>query len=130
MTILICQQTYQAMIAHLRTVYPEEGCGFLGEDEGRLCRHFPIENDLHSPTVYQMNPQQQLNALLQLEDNPFAIYHSHPNSPATPSPTDIRQATYPDSPYLIASFQHIYQPTLHAYTIKNGTITEHPIVFV
>ena len=33
----------------------------------------------------------------------FAIYHSHPHAPATPSATDLQQAAYPTALYLIIS---------------------------
>jgi len=33
----------------------------------------------------------------------FAIYHSHPSSPATPSIIDLEEAGYPEALYLIIS---------------------------
>ncbi len=33
----------------------------------------------------------------------FAIYHSHPTSPAEPSAIDLELAAYPDALYLIIS---------------------------
>ena len=130
MTILICQRVYEEMIAHLLAVYPEEGCGILaGDSEDVLCRHFPVENIHHSSTSYQMNPEQQVNAMLQIGDNPFAIYHSHPNHPAIPSPTDSRQATYPH-PYLIISLTHPTQPTIRGYSIQKNQFAEHSIRIV
>jgi proteasome lid subunit RPN8/RPN11 len=132
MVILICKQVYEEMLAHLRAVYPEEGCGFLAKEENEsvLCRHFPIENTQHSPTTYQMNPQQQVNALLQIGENDFAIYHSHPHTPPHPSPTDIHQATYPRTPYLICSFANFSTPIARAFTIQNSQVVEHNITIV
>jgi proteasome lid subunit RPN8/RPN11 len=53
-----------------------------------------------------MDPKAQLQVFKELETKKWdllAIYHSHPNGPATPSQTDIAGATYPDAVNLIWS---------------------------
>ena len=54
---------YEAMLAHLLAVYPLEGCGFLAGSEGHVRRLYPIRNIMASAYRYQMDPQQQLQAL-------------------------------------------------------------------
>jgi proteasome lid subunit RPN8/RPN11 len=59
----------------------------------------------------------------------IAIYHSHPNGPPVPSPTDIRESGYPDSYYLI------WHPVGHAwscrcFTIRGGIASEVPLKVV
>ena len=83
---------------------PEEACGLVGGSGSQAKCIFPIENILHSTVRYRMSPQGQLDAFLELEAanlELIAIYHSHPRGPATPSKTDIAEAFYPESIYLI-----------------------------
>jgi proteasome lid subunit RPN8/RPN11 len=127
MDVRISHDAYQAMLAHLRFVYPEEGCGILGAEEGILSRHFPIENIRHSPASYQMHPAEQVKALLEVdtaEVGGFAIYHSHPQGPATPSTTDLVEAAYPEAIYLIISLAQPEQPLVRAYSIEEGLARE------
>lgn len=98
-----------------------------GDELGRVTAVYPIENNLHSPTAYQMNPQQQLKAMLELEANGWqmlAIYHSHPNGPETPSLTDIQQTTYPEALSLIVSLAKQTNPILRVFQITGPTVTE------
>src|SRR5690606_2867790 len=73
---------------------------------GVVTRVIPITNSLHSPVRYRMDAQEQLDALLWLEDNQqemLAIYHSHPAGPQHPSATDIAEFAYPPALTLIWS---------------------------
>ena len=78
----------------------------MGGADGRAERVTPVENALHSPVAYAMQPQAQVEAMMAFERDGLellAIFHSHPGGPAVPSQTDVRQAYYPDSLYLIFS---------------------------
>jgi proteasome lid subunit RPN8/RPN11 len=106
MSLTLSEEHCAALLAHAEAVRPNEACGLLAGWGGRACRVYPVENIHHSPTVYEMNPAQQLAAFLYMEAagwDLIAIYHSHPAGPAEPSPTDIAQAYYPDSVYVIVS---------------------------
>ena len=117
---------YQAMVDHVQAVYPQEGCGLLaGEENGRLIHHYPIHNQLQSQTAYDMEPIQQIQAMIHMEKHGWellAIYHSHPSSPAYPSPTDVAQAYYPDTIQLIITLQNRVEPAVFGYTIVAGNI--------
>jgi proteasome lid subunit RPN8/RPN11 len=52
-----------------------------------------------------------------------AIYHSHTQSPAYPSQTDINLASYPDAIYLIVSLAEGEEP-LRGFNIVDGQVTE------
>ena len=116
------------ILNHLQACYPEEGCGLIAGDElGRVTAVYPIENNLHSPTAYKMNPQQQIQAMLELEAigwQLLAIYHSHPHGPETPSPTDIQQATYPEAFSLIVSLAAQSAPVVRLFHITGPLVTE------
>ncbi|MDA0245675.1 MAG: M67 family metallopeptidase [Chloroflexi bacterium] len=93
--------------AHLRAVAPQEGCGLLAGVGGRVTAVYPIPNKLASPMAFEMEPAAQVEAMLAMERQDWellAIYHSHPTSPAYPSPTDIAYAVnYPETGLLIVS---------------------------
>jgi proteasome lid subunit RPN8/RPN11 len=106
MGLTLSEQQYAALVAHANAELPNEACGMLAGTGGRVCRVYPVENIYHSPTVYEMNPAQQIAAFLDIEAAGWelsGIYHSHPAGPAEPSPTDIAQAYYPESIYVIVS---------------------------
>ncbi|MCP4429259.1 MAG: M67 family metallopeptidase [Chloroflexi bacterium] len=115
------------LLAHLQSEYPLEACGILAGQMGRVVKIYPIGNILQSRTAYEMNPKQQLAAMLEIEDRSWemlAIYHSHPNGPETPSPTDIAQAYYPDTIQLIVSLRQRERPSIRAFTIVDGRVEE------
>ncbi|GJM42002.1 MAG: peptidase [Ardenticatenaceae bacterium] len=116
------------ILNHLQDCYPEEGCGLVAGDAlGRVTAVYPIENSLHSPTRYQMNPQQQIEAMLDLENKGWqlvAIYHSHPHSQAFPSETDIHLAFYPEAFTMIVSLADRKTPSVRLFQIEEQTVTE------
>jgi proteasome lid subunit RPN8/RPN11 len=106
MSLTLSEQHVAALQAQAQAELPNETCGLLGGQGGRVFRVYPVENIHHSPTVYEMHPAQQIAAFLDIEAagwEVIGIYHSHPAGPAVPSPTDIAQAYYPDSVYVIVS---------------------------
>jgi proteasome lid subunit RPN8/RPN11 len=85
---------------------PEEACGLVAGIGNRSQRVFIISNIMGSSTRFQLDPQQQLDVLLMIEDNDWellGIYHSHPTGPAYPSARDILEAAYPEAVHLIWS---------------------------
>jgi proteasome lid subunit RPN8/RPN11 len=95
-----------AIIAHLDSVLPEEGCGLIAGLQGKTTQVFPVENDLHSPTRFEMNPQGLFTALDAINANRWdllATFHSHPgpHGPATLSLADRQITAYPDSAVLL-----------------------------
>ncbi len=118
---------YETMLAHLREVYPLEGCGLLGGIDGHVARLYPVTNILESPYSYEMDPRQQLEAFQDLESaglELLAIFHSHPHGPERPSATDVARAYYPDVIQLIVSFLDPSSPSVRAFTIIEGQVDE------
>ncbi len=123
----IKQAFYDAMIAHVQKEYPLEACGFLSGN-GRFTTHlYCIDNILRSPTAYEMDPQQQIQAMIELESRDetiLAIFHSHPTGPQIPSETDVRQAYYPEAVYLIISLENKNEPITRAFQIVDNVVHE------
>ena len=97
---------YQQMLQHVSAQLPEEACGLVAGKQSKSVRVYPIENQLHSATKFRMEPHAQVQALLELEQQGWellAIYHSHPDGPVEPSPTDLAEASYPEAVALIWS---------------------------
>ena len=84
-----------------------EVCGLIGAVKHQPTTVYPIHNIAENPKIaFEMNPEDQINALKTMRDKKeklFAIYHSHPNSPAIPSAEDISNIGYPDAYQLIIS---------------------------
>ncbi len=115
------------MLAHVSGLWPEEACGLVGGRDGRAVRLYPVENVRHSPVAFEMEPLQQIRAMLAMEAEGLeliAIYHSHPSGPARPSPTDVALAYYPDAVQLILSLDDPARPVLRAFTIVEGRVDE------
>lgn len=118
---------YAEMLAHLRSAYPEEACGLMAGVDGQVLRLYPVENRLHSPVAYEMEPLQQLQAMQHLEDAGWellAIYHSHPQGPETPSAQDVALAYYPDALTVVVSLARPDQPVVRAFSIRSGAVHE------
>jgi proteasome lid subunit RPN8/RPN11 len=95
-------------LLHLAQISPDlEVCGLIGSKEGSPCSCYPIKNTAEQPQQrFQLDPSQQISAMKIMRDQGeelFAIYHSHPTSPAIPSVTDLNLASYPNALYLIIS---------------------------
>ena len=129
--IVICRDTLAEMIAHLEAVLPEEGCGLLGSADGVLCRHFPVENRLHSPTAFEFEPKQMVKAMVQMPaDEMFAIYHSHPVGLPIPSEQDIALAAYPEAATLIVGWDKANAPIVRGYRLEMSDFIEIPVAVV
>jgi proteasome lid subunit RPN8/RPN11 len=127
------------IVAHLRASLPCEGCGLLAVRQERdgtaiATRFYPGTNLDASPTRYTMDPVEVLAAFRDLDANDWtlgAIVHSHPATPPAPSPTDLREAFYPEALMVIVSFAAA-PPTIRAWrlpsTSPSGSAVEVPIV--
>ena len=119
------------IISHAMVEDPNECCGILagsGDDVSHLYR---ITNEVRSPVRYQMDPQEQLNAMLDSERNGWellAFYHSHTHSAAYPSATDVRmalQSGWLDIYYVLVSLEDRDDPQIRAFRIdESGGVTE------
>ena len=126
-TLTLSRAVLDEMLAHVAGLWPEEACGLVGGRDGRAVRLYAVENTRHSTVAFEMDPLQQINAMLAMEAEGLeliAIYHSHPDGPARPSATDVANAYYPDAVQLIISLADRARPSVRAFTIIEGAVAE------
>ena len=103
----ISQALIDEIVAHAREDFPNECCGMVAGVDGEATAIIRVTNAAASPLRYEMDPQEQYNALKTIEDSGaelLAIYHSHTKSAAYPSQTDVNQAVaWPEQVYVIVS---------------------------
>lgn len=128
-TLRLDRQFWEQMRLDVAQRAPEEACGLLaGERQGDqllVRRLFILTNLLHSAARYRLDPQEQLSAFNQMEAEGMelvGIYHSHPDGPDEPSPTDLAEAYYPEAAYLIWSRSHGIW-ICRAFAIQQGRAT-------
>ena len=127
MDILIRFPVYQIMLAHAQTALPLEACGLLAGQDNLISHIYIIENALGSPVAFEMDAQQQIEAMLKseaLDLKLLAAYHSHPQGPQSPSETDIAKAYYPDMTQIIISLLDQTSPSVRAFTIINDHVAD------
>lgn len=123
MKLTIPKQIYDEMIQHCKEGFPNEACGFLGGPQGLVERHYPLPNAAASPVYYRPGDKEMIAAINDIDDHDqelVAIYHSHVASAPVPSPTDVREAHYPDSVYVIVSLTDMDSPLTKGYLIKKA----------
>jgi proteasome lid subunit RPN8/RPN11 len=94
----------EAMEAHARFCAPEECCGLLAGESGRVRFVYPLTNIEHSPTSFTIDPTEHFRAWKHALANGWDLigaFHSHPSGPPRPSRTDLALAGEPDWVYLI-----------------------------
>jgi proteasome lid subunit RPN8/RPN11 len=73
---------------------------------GQVERVVPIRNAAHSRTRFRMDPEEQVQALLFMEEKGvelLAIYHSHPEGPSGLSAIDVAEWAYPEAAQVVLS---------------------------
>lgn len=110
---------------------PNEACGLIAGsapalEGGVATRFMPLTNVAASPYRYLIDPDEQLRAMLDIDDAEevvWGIVHSHVMAPAVPSDTDVGLAAYPDALYLICSLADP-GPVIRAWVIRDGAVNE------
>ncbi|MFQ5856614.1 MAG: aspartate-semialdehyde dehydrogenase [Anaerolineae bacterium] len=134
-TVRLPRALAEEMIQHSRIGAPHEVCGILAGEDRRFTRVYPARNVAENPAVtYEMDPQEQLRIFKEIDKRDWevaGIYHSHPASPAYPSPTDMRLAFYPDAVYFIISLMEPDRPVVRAFRLEQerGATDELKVVF-
>jgi proteasome lid subunit RPN8/RPN11 len=128
--LLLEGELWEKMQADVEGRLPQEACGLIAGLGDRAMEVIPITNQLHSSTRYRLDPQEQIEAFKTIQDKGLeltGIYHSHPKGPQAPSPTDIAEAFYPESIYLIWSLSG-QEWICRGFVIQQGRTTEIPLL--
>lgn len=104
---------------------PYEACGIIAGVDKQVKRIIPVPNVATDPNNhYELDQKILVKTMFELEAENLSLlgfYHSHPNGHPIPSPTDIKQATYPDAIYLIAGLAG-NTPRLAAWQIRSREV--------
>jgi proteasome lid subunit RPN8/RPN11 len=115
----------EELLGHARRDAPNECCGFVALDDGRVVEVLPAENVAASPMRFEVGPTDLLR-ITEIEDagRDVAIYHSHTRSAPYPSQTDVNfAANWPGVQWLIIGLAGD-EPEVRNYRIDGGQVTE------
>ncbi len=137
MSLTISRAIVDQILQQARAEYPDEACGvilgpFNADTPERLK---PMINAAHSPTFYEFDPKDLLALYREVDDNDeeiVVIYHSHTETEAYPSRTDIAYAGEPGAHYVLVSTREEIAPAteFRSYRIIDGIVTEEPVTIL
>jgi proteasome lid subunit RPN8/RPN11 len=119
------------ILHHAQQAESEEICGLIGGGAGEFRHCYPVANVAGDRQhLFQLDPKGQIDAMRRMRmagEELMAIYHSHPDAPAAPSPTDIAQDEYPEVLYLIVSLTTKGVLEMRGFSIRDRQVIEVPI---
>ena len=136
LVLRITTEVRDQMFAHAIAELPNEACGMFSVHDGLdLVDYFHgMRNTRASGTVFALDGQEMLDLERQVERagrSLVGVMHSHTQTSAYPSPTDVRDSAGFDPfgtfRHVIVSLRHA-EPALRCFTIEGDTITELPVV--
>ena len=125
----IAKAALDAIVAHAREALPGECCGLLIGTPARIDSAHPARNLEAGATRFLIDPRDHFAAVHAARESKrfvIGVYHSHPNSPATPSAADLAEASYDDYVYLIVSLAR-EPPEARLYRLEEGVFIEEPL---
>lgn len=123
------------MVAHAFEGRPNEICGLLAGRGSEVTHLFRARNkeQARAAVRYEIDPADLLKIFREIDDlglDHVGIYHSHTHTQAYPSATDIRLAFYSDALYFLVSLMDPGDPSVRAFWIRDGEVTEEAIEVV
>jgi proteasome lid subunit RPN8/RPN11 len=133
--VILSRAHWQEIVSQALLGRPNEICGVLGGQDGRVQAIYPMRNVSESPRIrFVPDPSDFLGATDQIADaglEVIAFYHSHTHTQAYPSPTDVAEFPihwYPDTLCLICSLMEEDRPHLRAFRMSEaGPVEEEPL---
>ena len=130
--LIIKKEFRDEIIKHARLASPSEVCGILSGGGGKADKIYKMKNTSDKPEIcYFMDPKEQLQVMKEIRSSGkemVGIYHSHTESEAYPSARDLELAFYPDAYYIIISLKDNKNPSIRAFRIVEGKISEEEII--
>lgn len=130
----ISRSFVDAIIAQSRAEYPDECCGVIlgATGSGKTTRLKPMINAAHSPTFYEFDSKDLLALYREIDDNDeeiVVVYHSHTETEARPSRTDIAYASEPGAHYVLVSTREEIAPAteFRSFRIIDGIVSEEEV---
>lgn len=123
----IPEDILEQIVIQAKAEAPVESCGILGGKGGRVEKLYKMTNVDNSSDHFGLQPEEQFAVIKDMRAaglDMLAIYHSHPESPARPSPEDIRMAFTPGVVYVIVSLQYQSNPVIKGFDIEDSSVTE------
>ena len=130
-SVRIARQVLDRLLSEARMDPWRECCGLLAGINGIISVVLPARNVLASATAFEIAPRELFELFHRMRReglDHLGIFHSHPQGENAPSPSDIRQAYYPDAVYLIISPLPAHAHPVRAFRIRDGKVTELEIV--
>ena len=134
MALTISKKIVDAILEQSRVEYPDECCGVILGPVGAdtPVRLKPMINAPHSPTFYEFDPKDLLALYREVDDKDeeiVVIYHSHTETEARPSRTDIAYAGEPGAHYVLVSTREEIAPAteFRSFRIVDGVVTEEEV---
>lgn len=124
--IAIGRALVDAIVDHARAALPNECCGLLVGEPGRIDDAVRTPNLKASPTAFLIDPSVHFATLRKARAEGRQIvgaYHSHIRSPAVPSASDIRESHDPEFVHVIVSLAEA-EPVVRAFRIAQGGFQE------
>ena len=107
--LLVPESVRSTLLERARSGAPKEVCGVLAGEYGEYVS--TVERAIAAPnaaahprTTYEIAPTVLLETIESIEgagDDVVGFYHSHPDGPVAPSPTDVAEATWSGYSYLL-----------------------------
>ena len=117
-----------AIIDHAFREHPRECCGVILGKDAHPTHVLEMENIAEGNRFYEIDPAQLIELEFEILPNEnlelLAIYHSHPESVAFPSATDIELAFWSEAVYLICSLESPQHPYIRGFRIHDGGVVE------
>jgi [CysO sulfur-carrier protein]-S-L-cysteine hydrolase len=105
-----------------------ECCGLLAGRDGAITAILPVRNVNATPAIaYEIAPNELFELFREIRAQGLellGIYHSHPTSENSPSPTDIDRAFYPEVAHFIISPLPNAKTPVRAFRIRNASAQE------
>jgi proteasome lid subunit RPN8/RPN11 len=131
----ISRDLIDEIVAHSIEAYPapgakprEECCGLIGGSTEEMTSVHRARNAAASWLRFEVHPSDQIRIMDQIEadgEELVGIYHSHTESPAEPSQTDINLARpWPGVLWLICSLADREDPAVRTWRIEGDEVEE------